>query len=251
MDHWRINCARDLPWASLKPERKEQLCIVGGAPSLLDTLDSIREKRRQGAKIWVCNNAWRVLENAGIKFDAIVIMDARPENVAFVEGAPDCDYLIAAICHPSLFDVLEGRRVILWHPHQGGEGEQACMEAQNKEGILLPGGGTVGLRALFLANAAGYRKLHIYGMDSSYRDDAHHAYAQSLNDGEKIIEIKMEQFDRIYRCAGWMARQADEFRWHWQRLVSAGCTVTAHGDGLLPDLCRHINKRRAEGMRIK
>ena len=251
MEHWRLACQRDLPWAYLKPPRKEQLCIVGGGPSLADTLDGLRMRKGQGGKIWACNNSWRVLERAGIKFDAIVIMDARPENVAFIEGAPDCEFLIAAICHPGLFDALEGKRVTLWHPHQGNEGEQACMEAQKKEGILLPGGCTVGLRAMFLAHAAGYRKLHLYGMDSSYREDAHHAYAQTMNDGERIIEIKMQEFERVYRCATWMARQADEFRWHWQRLLSAGCTVTAHGDGLLPDLCRHINKRRAEGMRIQ
>jgi uncharacterized Rossmann fold enzyme len=251
MDHWRLACKLDLPWVSFagKP-RKEQLCIVGGGPSLKDTLDGIRFRKSQGGKIWCLNNSWRVLHKAGIKFDAIVMMDARPENVAFLEGAPDCQFYIAAICHPSVFEALKGKNVTLWHPHQGNEGEQACMEAERKEGVLLPGGGTVGLRAMFLAHALGFRKLHLYGMDSSYRDNDHHAYEQALNDGETVKEMKMEQSDRIYRCSVWMMRQADEFRWHWTRLVAAGCTVTAHGDGLLPDLCRIINKRRAEGIKL-
>lgn len=248
MDHWRLACKLDLPWVRQSPPRRETLCIVGGSPSLADTLDGIRARKRMGAKIWCLNNSWRVLDKAGVRFDAIVMMDARPENTAFLEGAPDCEYLISATCHPSVFEALEGRKVTLWHPHQGNDGEQDCMEAEHKEGILLPGGGTVGLRAMFLAHALGYRKLHLYGMDSSYREGRHHAYAQSLNDGERTRQIKMQEFDRVYLCADWMARQADEFRWHWKRLIDAGCTVTAHGDGLLPDLCRILNQRRAEGL---
>jgi hypothetical protein len=249
MDNWRLACKRDIPWVSLvRKPRKEQLCIVGGGPSLIDKLDGLKTRKTNGAKIWCLNNAWRVLARNGIRFDAIIVMDARPENVEFVKDGPDCEYLIAATCHPAVFDALEGRRVTLWHPHQGNEGEQECMEAERKEGMLLPGGGTVGLRSLFLAHALGYRKMHLYGWDSSYREGQHHAYAQSLNDGEKTMEIRTPYNGKIYHCAHWMARQADEFRWHWTRLLTHGCTVTAHGDGLLPDLCRIFNKRRAEGI---
>jgi uncharacterized Rossmann fold enzyme len=34
---------------------------------------------------------------------------------------------------------------------------------------LIGGGSTVGMNAMVLAFAAGFRKIHLYGFDSSYR----------------------------------------------------------------------------------
>ena len=48
---------------------------------------------------------------------------------------------------------------------------------------LIGGGTTVGLLAMSLAFLRGFRKIHLYGFDSCYRGDEHHAYAQNLNDG--------------------------------------------------------------------
>lgn len=248
MGYWRENCTRDLPWTNVRPPNTQQICIVGGAPSLKETLPSIRTKRQLGARVWALNNAWRALAAAGIKFDAILLMDSRPENVEFLAGGPDVEYLISATCHPDIFAALAGKRVTLWFPDQGRGIEQGTMHAQRpNHGVLLQGGGTVGLRAMVLAHALGYRKLHLYGMDSCYHGKEHHAYPQWLNDGERAIDIHLRGV--TYWCAPWMARQADEFNETWNRLTQWGCTIQAHGRGLIPDMCRILNTERGNRRR--
>jgi uncharacterized Rossmann fold enzyme len=243
MQQFEANCARDLPWFVGARPHKRSLSIVGGAPSLMDSLPDIR--RRKGT-VWALNNAWRVLADARVKPDAIVIMDARPENVAFVQDGPDCQYLIASMAHPDLFDALCGRNVTVWHADQTGSAERGILSRyQDRPWALVPGGGTVGLRAMVLGYMAGYRNIHLYGMDSSYAGDAHHAYPQALNDHDPTYTIKVPGLGTEYRCAGWMARQADEFQKFRAELGEHGCRIWAHGTGLIPDLSRFLNRSNA------
>jgi hypothetical protein len=80
-------------------------------------------------------------------------------------------------------------------------------------------------------------------MDSCYSDDAHHAYAQPLNDGEDTLLVRMGTGE--YRCSRWMARQAEEFRETFGDLQSLGVQVFVHGSGLIPDMCRSLRMERA------
>lgn len=236
----RENLGRDLPWFSGFGERKGAAVLVCGGPSLLDNIENIKAHKRRGARIITVNNAHRVLMSRNIKPDGHVLLDARAENRAFVEDAPDIPYFVASQCHPDLVgDLLEqGRRVILWHNGIPGEELREILDPwwEEKPCVIVPGGGTVGLRALNLLWLSGYKKIHIYGMDSSYRDGAHHAYAQSLNDGERVISVV--HGGKTYRCATWMARQADEFKEAWHILKSKGVKLFVHGEGLIPDIAK-------------
>lgn len=246
LENIRANVGRDLPWFTGFGPHKGVAAIVGGAPSVRRQGSAIRAHKRRGARLISVNNAWRVLVDFKLSPDVHVMLDARPENVAFLEGAPaDCRYLIASQCHPSLFDALEGRDVVMWHNAFGDN--EALNEAlapyrgdgpDQKPCLLVPGGGTVGLRTLWLAAMSGFRVIHVYGMDSSYEGSDHHAYPQVLNDGERTLEVTMG--GRRYVCAPWMARQAEEFRETWNDLRRYGIAVHVHGEGLLPDLARSL-----------
>lgn len=87
-----------------------------------------------------------------------------------------------------------------------------------------------------LAWLSGYKTIHIYGMDSSYEDDNHHAYAQPLNDGAETQTVVLG--DKTYRSARWMIRQAREFQENYRYLESEGVKVVVHGSGLIPDMAR-------------
>lgn len=244
LDNMRAAAKRDLPWFTGAPEHGGTLAIVGGAPSLKTSLPDIRIRQRlHKAQVWACNNAWRPLVAAGIQPDVIAMMDARAENAAFVEGGPDCRYLVAAMCHPDVFDALAGRKVTVWWPDQA-IGEREIVDGYDKPAVLVGGGGTIGMRCMPLAHVAGFRELHLYGVDSSYSGADHHAYAQPLNDGEKLLSITA--LGREYVCAGWMARQANEFQSMRATLAQAGTRVWAHGSGLIPDISRHLNKADAK-----
>lgn len=247
LDNWRTNCARPLPWLEAAPEHRKVLSLVGGGPSLVDTLPGIRERKRLGQKVWALNNSWRLLQQHGVRFDAILLMDARPENAEFVKDGPDVDYYIAAMCHPSVFEALEGKRVFVWHPDQAQQEERAIMEANRPErGFLIPGGGFIGLRALILAFVMGYRKFHLYGYDSCVSNGRHHAYPQSLNDNDRRMQFYM--LGKYYEGAPWMGRQTHEFKDVHDKLVGHyACSIVAHGAGMLPDLCRHLNQGKNHG----
>lgn len=244
IENMRVNCARDLPWLIPGNKNQSQCVIVGGGPSLLQSISALRDRKKRGQTIFALNNAWRVLPFIP---QFIVCMDSRAENAAFFKDCPEgSTYLIASSCHPDVFQALKDRNVIVWHAHQGlpGQEDTVIEFANGRYPALLGGGGTVGIRSMVICYTLGFRKLHLYGMDSSYSGHQHHAYDQSLNDAEKVIDITPEGMSRTYYCAPWMARQADEFQKFYRMLSDKGCFIQAHGSGLLPDLCRFINERQ-------
>lgn len=232
----RSSMARDLPWFDVaEDEHDGHVAILGGGPSLVDKIDEIKWRQSIGQQVWVLNNAHVALKDSGIIFDAQVMLDARPENVEFATDAPE--YLVASQCAPVVFDVLAGRNVTLWHVNSPGM-EGALADEVERPAYLVGGGTTVGMNALALAFLKGYRRIHLYGFDSSYRDGHHHAYAQSLNDGERASEALYG--DKTYHCAPWMIGQAQEFIELAPGYMADGAIITVHGDGLLPDIGRDM-----------
>lgn len=256
LENVRANVVRDLPWFGGfmgEAHRATRVVLACGGPSMLADIPNIRAHKRRGARIVTVNNAWRTLVAAGIKPDVHIMLDARPENAEFVADAPEgVRYLIASQCHPDVFDTLErlGREVVVWHNGFGNSEELREILApwwgegpNQRPCVLVPGGGTVGLRALWLCAFSGYLFLHVYGMDSSYSGDVHHAYPQAINDDDDTQTVVMG--GKSYRCARWMVRQAEEFKTAWNDLGREGISLFVHGRGLVPDIAA---KLRAEGM---
>jgi uncharacterized Rossmann fold enzyme len=247
----RASVKRDLPWFTGFGDEGRSVAIVCGGPSMADSLPDIRAQKRRGARIVSVNNAWRTLVANGVTPHAHVMLDARPQNAEFLKGMPKTTrLLLASQCHPDVFDTAEteGLEVVIWHNgfDAGNEALREILDPWWDEGpnqrpcILVPGGSTVGLRSLWLAAYSGFRTIHLYGMDGSYRGDAHHAYGQPLNDGEPVIEVA--HGGKTYLCARWMARQAAEFQETWRDLRNFGepVTVHVHGEGLIPDIARSL-----------
>jgi uncharacterized Rossmann fold enzyme len=243
----RTNVQRDLAWFSGFGDQDKACVIVGGGPSLADSVQAIKDHRRRGAKIISVNNALRYLTERAVTPDAHVMLDAREENLHMVEDAPmSVRYFLASQVHPCVFDALAGHDVVLWHNAMGsGEELMDIIKPWFDEGpdqkpcVLVPGGGTVGLRAINLAWLSGYKKIHLYGFDSSYAEGSHHAYSQSLNDGEATMDVVLG--DKTYTCARWMIRQAMEFQQQFLYLRDRGVKVIAHGRGLVPDMGKLLN----------
>lgn len=246
------NLPRDVRWFTGFGDQAQVVVLCGGAPSMRDHFADIRAQKRRGARIVSMNNAWRLLVENGIKPDTHIMLDARPENADFVKDAPEgVRYLVASQCHPDVFEALKDRDVVMWH---NGYGDNTFLRAaldpwwdegpDQRPCILVPGGGTVGLRAFWLSAFSGYKTIHGYGLDSSYADDgAHHAYSQALNDDDRTVIVTL--MGKEYRCAVWMARQADEFQGTWRELRRRGVNIFIHGRGLIPDLYRAL---RAEAV---
>ena len=187
--------------------------------------------------LFAVNGAMQSLFEEGIEADYFVMLDAREETAEFIDSYNAEHYLISSQCHPASFDKLKGENVTLWHPHYPGIedyiGDEECA--------LIGGGTTVGLQAMGIAYAMGYREIHLYGFDSSYEDGQGHAYAQALNDSDKTEEYTVA--GEKFVATSWMARQAMEFQSASEQLADGGAAIAVHGTGLLPTIAAEMQKQ--------
>jgi uncharacterized Rossmann fold enzyme len=233
LEHVRINAARDLPWVEPEEAHRGHAVLIGGGPSLEETIPEIRMRAAGGQAIFALNGTARYLIEKGIWPDYGVILDPRPENADFVVWQPE--WLLASQCHPLVFEALKGsRRVRVWHFVMDG-----MMDVLPRDATLVGGGLTVGLTAMGLAFMMGYRNIHLYGYDSSDRDTEAHAYAQ----GEDAAERKRVRAwcgGREFTCGIAMYAQAKAFPEWAALLAEQGATITVHGDGLLPTIAHSM-----------
>lgn len=233
----RSACKRDVPWLKRVDEHAGHAVIVGGAPSVAEFLDEIKWRQSLGQKVFALNNAARYLSKNNIVPDAHVLVDAREDNVSFLPFTSRTTHYIASQCAPVVWDKAMCLDAVLWHSYNEIL-DDALENPAGKPECLVGGGTTVGLSAIALVTALGYRTIHIYGMDSSYTDEKHHAYAQPLNDGERVLDVVCA--DRKFRCAPWMIAQANQFQILLCKLVEENYTFTVQGEGLIPWMARLI-----------
>lgn len=234
-----LDALRRPNWLKSAPKHNGTAIIVGGGPSLADTLHYVKGMQLNGATVFATNNAYNFLVRNGIHPNAHVMLDPRRENIDFVpqDAAPK---FYASQCHPDVLDAA-GDSLVCWHSlHYVYRDEIA---RRDPDAPHLGGGSTVGLRAMSLAYALGYRDFRLFGFDSSYRE-SHHAYPQPLNDHHRTLEVKAA--GETFRCAPWMVSQAEDFKGITKALVENDCTVSVYGDGLIPAIAREMGKMAAD-----
>lgn len=167
VENCRINDARKLPRFAMAPEHDGTVCIVGGGPSVAEHVEELKARERNGHAIWALNGSHDWLIAKGIPPAAAWLVDSLPQNAGFYRyPLVSTRYYIAARCDPAVFEALDGYDVTLWW-------DQSCQEFCPKDAVIIGGGTTVGMKALCGAYALGYRRMHLYGFDSSYADGHH------------------------------------------------------------------------------
>ena len=219
----------DVTWLDLSEPRAESVCIVGGGPSLRDELQELSVRSKSGQKIYALNGCAKFLHDNGIHVDAQVLLDSRPENVSFVQQLCADEYYVASQCDKEIFDAIPHEKITLFHANT--ENVLAAIPQSSKPLHLISGGSTVGLNAIAIAYAEGFRHIHLFGFDSSYTD-THHAYEQRGNDADAVVDVSVK--GKRFRAAPWMVAQVNQFQELALQLADAGCVITVHGDGLLP-----------------
>lgn len=221
-------------WRELRylPTHDRSIAIVGGGPSLPEAIGRIPD----GCEVIGLNAAASWLLDNGI-YCHQAILDARPEMAEMLDKRAS-GHFIASQCHPTVLDRAPIINTTIFHPNVAG-----LSDLLPKDTPLIGGGTTVGLQAMVVAYVLGYRKIHLVGMDSSYRGTEGHAYAQPLNDGDKRIEVIVA--GKKFESAPWMAQQAEEFQGVAASLANLGCEIIVHGDGLLPAVARELARKHA------
>lgn len=235
----RENVTKDVEWFAGLPEHRGKLVIVAGGPSLRNCYRAIKARQNANEVIVACNGAHRVLRKNGITPDFVACVDPSEAVCGFFDNEADSSiYLISSSCHPSVFDKLSNRTVVMWHGDNGLPEQRTILDKYpNKPSALIGGGSTIALRMLTLGYAMGFRRFHLYGVDSSYAPDgADHAYAK--HDGPEPVCGPLERDGKQYIVAPWMVKQAEDFVFWYAKLRGMGCKVHVHGEGLIPDMAR-------------
>lgn len=184
----RSSLKRGLPEVTLCRPHGLTLSVAGGGPSLSDTY------REMKGVIAGVNGSLKFLLDREIKQGASYIcgiMDAGEHIADMIVADPKVRYYVASVCHPKVFDKLEGCDVRLWHvsPESTEDpgGVEAILNEHFPDGWHAIGGGcTMGLRWINLGYVLGFRDFNLHGLDSSFRKGETHAYPDRADTKDRI-----------------------------------------------------------------
>jgi len=228
------------PQIKSQPVQSGRVALVCGGPSLDSTIEELRQLVAEGAKIVTVNGAYRWCIEHNFIPSMQIVMDARATNAKFFEPElPRCQYALASQAHPACWEAVSGRPNV-WIFHVGSQetGVKAELDAyylKRWEGV--GGGTTVGTRAIAILRMLGYLRYDIFGMDSCYAEDKHHAYEQPENDQDGKFRFQVHptghpEMAKTFWCAPWHVQQVQDFlqfiRFHGDLFA-----LNVHGDGLL------------------
>lgn len=255
-------------FGEITPPHDRLLSICGSAPSLKQTYKPLI------GDIWACNDAGWFLIDHGIVPKYVMVWDPQPLVVDCLRRThQDSTYLVASMCDPSVFDLLNSqrRKVVIWHPWMGDALPMiewlAGFETKSRlligEGLRIPGippDEVVGTSAAVTRSAQfaplmGYRNLHLHGVDSSC--EAGVVHFDDLDIDREQLRIPtwcglsaIPATRRKFLTTPQMRRQIREFVPLMESLDSAGVKVTVHGNGAIPWLAMlkgwHINSVKVQ-----
>lgn len=247
------NIRRGLPQVQPYQPNDQLAVLVCGGPSLAATEKDLVAAYWRGGKVIAVNGAYQWCIERNIRPSAFVMLDAREFNARFVETPVDgCHYLLASQCHPAAFEKCRDRKVTIWHGMSAGELEVELLDAyyfKNYHPVTL--GTTVAMRAISLLRMLGFMRVEIFGLDSCWSGDSHHAYGQPENDNERRMSVWLRpknRDDRAQRfiCSPWQAKQVEDFM---QLVRERGnlFQLEVHGPGLIATMIRTGAELSLEG----
>jgi hypothetical protein len=210
----------------------DRVALVGGGPSLEDSVDELRQAYFEGAKVVTMNGAYHWCIDRNIRPSMQVVMDARPHNARFVlPEIPQCYYLLASQCAPEVWNAVDDHeRVWIFHAVTGADPD---MKAELDDYYLgnwvsIAGGTTVFTRSLSLLRTI---------VDSCWRDGESHAYAQPENASDRKLPFTVHpeghpDMARTFWCSPWHIQQVTDFL-QMIRVNGQHFLINIHGDGLL------------------
>jgi len=222
-----------------------EVMLLCGGPTLNDFEDEIIEKRAQGVKLITTNGSYNWAIERGLEPSLQCIVDARAFNKRFTEQSEltkQTKFAISSQCNPEIFKTLPLDRTYMWHVTLSDESIEVineCYGEQHKDWFPVPGGSTVGMRALCLLQMLGFRKIYVYGLDSCvFEDKHHHAYEQEENDSiQGLIPIIVgggTQYEKTFQCQPWQAFQLREMEQMFPRMATVpDLKVCFKGDGAI------------------
>jgi hypothetical protein len=224
-------------WRSSTP-----IAIVGGGPSLKETLHELKDFKY----IMACGSVHDFLIDHGIVPGWCVLCDPDGAVVnSYLKNVNEYTiYLAASQSDPSTFNHLRHFDVYKWNLLSDHFDSKVYGEGQT----VLGGGSTVATRAMVIAMGMGFWNFHLFGVDTCLRGDEHHAY-EFNNEEEKssigeIHELQFEKDGPKFKVAGYHLGQLFDIK----AILSAYADklfITVHGESLLSYFMELAHRRYA------
>lgn len=239
-DNIRANIRRHLPQLDRHVPNDYKVALLLGGPSLAHT------PIPKGYKIATVNATHDWALDHGLTPSLFMMLDARAHNARFVQRpVKSCRYFLESQVDPKVYDALQDHDVRIFHG-AAKEEKKILDRFYMKRWINVPGGGSIGTRAIGLLYTIGVRHILVIGMDGCLVRGKHHAYAQSENDFEAVRKVRVGR--RRFQVHGWMIAQADDLL----RMVPefpSDLEIGFEGDGLIPHLIKE-NATRDKPVRV-
>lgn len=264
------------------------VAIAAGGPSLKDSLGALHGTK---ARIIACNGAHDYLINNGIIPWACLIMDTCEEswrvlkeirNGRNLRPETPVKYLIASQVHYRLIDLLVEHDcdVRIWDFMGEVDASTApiCSRAENGR-FYAALGSTVALQAILMAYNMGSRDIDVYGMDSCYIGEEHHAYQYDREveeatevayrsqvrfgegsiseqpaklipreDGRPLMANPIACGEKTFFCEPSMLLQAQDFQ-KIIKVIGASADIRVHGPGLIAEIMREGERIASEKLK--
>ena len=196
----------DLPILLRSKEKKDNPFIfVAGGPTLLQFIDEVRERKKNGDLICTSNFTHDFLIDQGIIPDICSVIDPKKIVANYIKKPhKDVRYLIGTVCNKDVFQnlITAGVKVEKILVGYGMSGDRDVNLQQDHYHMsprdYLVGGTMMGLRAMNLAELMGYKTIEYYGMDSCFSSDHPELIYE---DDPRYKETLVKSHGRIYEDA--------------------------------------------------
>lgn len=204
-------------------------------PSLNDTIRRLKDDLADGAAdVISVSGAHDLLIAHGVVPTYHVECDPRPHKADNIDkGHPAVQYLLGSVVHPKLLDKLDDLDVALWHVATQEHAAKLLKLGEHGH-LIITGGGSVGLRAIPLLYAMGYRDFAIYGMDCSFADEGREQWA-GKHAGKRHEVLMMQSAGRVFATSPVLLSYATDFIEMVQKVTDAQFRL--YGEGLLQQMC--------------
>lgn len=228
MDNMRYSFRKAREWFEPELPHAGVALILGGGPSLDRDIPLILAMSHDST-IFAVNGVPGHVYKHDVRTDIHVMLDAHPDCRKFVEQGYPVKRYYASQCDPSVILAASqfGASLVCWHG--GGEAADELASQGYAFVNIVGGGSTAASRAMVLAYGLGFRKFHLFGMDSSHENGKAHAYEQPFS--EATLDVTCG--DEVFKTSPQLLGQAEDFKLIMPDLIRAACEITVHGDGLL------------------
>ena len=228
----------------------ETAIIVGGGPSLVDHLRTLRVlSKKRGHKIITTNKTHDFLKKKSFPVWGLVLLDPLEHVADYVKLAtPKTKAFVATQCHPKTFESVAHTELYHWVASDNRHGANFPLDwlkenYPNTPWAVIGSGNTGGLRAVYCAYSLGFRKFRLIGFDSSMRNKSLYAYdkdhPKDAAEGEAVF--KMNGHSETFFTNEHMARQVEVFEDMLKQIflfiregIWEPIDLTVYGDGMLP-----------------